>query len=108
MRAADRVVVRSDIEKDAAGAVVTDADWTRRLGLEVGKATLTEPAACFCSGWRTAFFYRADKLLISVAPIHGDQLRVHVDDGGGDFTIKEATWKAIEALLAEKARKNNH
>lgn len=107
MLAADRVVVRGDIEEDAAGAVVTDTAWIRQLSLEVGKATLTEPSTCFCSGWRTAFFYRADKLLISVASIHDHQLRVHVDGGGGDFAISEDTRKAIEALLAEKARKNN-
>lgn len=82
---------------------VVDKDWILSVSKAVEKAPLAGKVSCLCTGWRTATFYKAKQMLVSVAAIHGNQLRIYWTNGGGDYAIDEASWKKVkEALKAPK------
>ena len=101
---ADRVGIRGENEKEAADVVVRDSKWIQRVSEVIATIPLSGRGACLCSGWRTAYFYMADRLVISVAAIHGNQVRIYWPEdggnwGGGDFRMSEERWKALSAAL---------
>ncbi len=101
---ADKVVIRSELDKSDRGIVVTDRAWIERFAKTLGQTPLTKPHACFCCGWTTAFFYKDGVLAIRVAAIHGNQLRVYRFSLGddGDFSVDQEHWNAISQLIREK------
>ena len=96
---ADRVCFRGEMEKVGDEVVVRDREWIRAVSDAVATVPFASRVSCMCSGWRTAYFYKGDQLLVSVAAIHGNQLRIHWDVSGGDFPIDEDHWKAVQAAL---------
>lgn len=105
----DRVGIRGESEKEAAEVVVRDAEWIRRVSEAVAALPFSGRTNCFCAGWRTAYFYKDGQKAISVAAIHGNQIRISWtdDDGhflGGDYPLSEEQWKVLcEALELPKA-----
>jgi len=80
--------------------VFQDTEWIQRVSKAVGAAPISESGHCFCVGWRSFGFYRNGTLVISVAPIHGNQLRIYEANGdSGDFPVDETSWSAVNAAL---------
>ena len=52
---------------------------------------------CLCTGWLRAYFYEGEEELCSIAPIHGDQLRIYWEGNGGDYKV---TPDFMEKFLA--------
>jgi hypothetical protein len=104
---ADRAGIRGEIEPEQAELAVPDPQWMRKIGEVIAGVRFTRAVSCMCTGWRTAYFYKDGHVLVSVAAIHGNQLRVLWTDGsgdywtggGGDFPIAEQDWKAVSAAL---------
>jgi hypothetical protein len=104
---ADRVGIHGEAETERAEIAVPDPLWRQRVGQAVAGVRFTNTVSCMCTGWRTAYFYKDGHVLVSVAAIHGNQLRIQWTDGsgdywtggGGDFPIDEPDWKAVSAAL---------
>lgn len=96
---ADQVGIRGNMEKQAAEVVVRDSNWIRQVSKALAAASLPRSVHCFCTGWRTAYFYKDGQVVVSVAAIHGNQLRVHWTGGGGDYPIAEDQWQAVKSAL---------
>lgn len=96
---ADEVTLRGEGAKDTEGVVVRDLAWIRQVSEAVAATSLPRAASCFCIGWRTAYFKQKGEPVVSVAAIHGNQLRIHWSEGGGDYVINEADWKAVKQAL---------
>ena len=101
---ADHVGFRGEDEKKSKETVLRDQEWIRRVSDAVAKVSMTSRVSCFCSGWRTAYFYKGDERVVSLAAIHGNQLRIYWKDSGGDFPIDEAQWKTVSAALESPQR----
>lgn len=100
IESADHVIIRQDLNpKDEKTVVISDAAWIRNVGVAMAAAQLGRSVHCLCIGYRTAYFYVGDKLVASVAAIHGNQLRLSWSGGGGDYPIGEANWETIAAAL---------
>ncbi|MBI2814317.1 MAG: hypothetical protein HYX71_08540 [Opitutae bacterium] len=96
---ADNVRIRGELEKKEDEIVVRDLSWIRRVSEVIATTPLSESVACLCIGWNTAYFYKGEQLIVSVAAIHGNQLRIHCDGDSGDYPITEAHWSAVKAVL---------
>jgi hypothetical protein len=104
---ADRAGIHSEMEAQQAEVVVSDPQWIRKIGEVIAGVRFTKMVSCLCTGWRTAYFYKDGHVLVSVAAIHGNQLRIQWTDGsgdywtggGGDFPVDEADWKAVSSAL---------
>jgi hypothetical protein len=104
---ADRAGIHSEMEAQQAEVVVSDPQWIRKIGEVIAGVRFTKMVSCLCTGWRTAYFYKDGHVLVSVAAIHGNQLRIQWTDGsgdywtggGGDFPVAEQGWKAVSAAL---------
>lgn len=96
---ADSAGICGEMEKKEKEVVVRDAKWIRDVSEVVGKSDISGSVACFCSGWRTVTFYKKGEFVVSLAAIHGNQLRIFSQKGGGDFPIAEARWNAVKAVL---------
>ncbi len=96
---ADEVNIRGEGEKEADGVVVRDLAWIRGVSEAVAATSLPRTVHCFCIGWRTASFRKNGERVISVAAIHGNQLRIHWDGGGGDYEVSEADWTTVKQAL---------
>jgi hypothetical protein len=100
---ADRVWVARETEREP-GAVWADRAWIRRFAAAIEQAQLGRGTNCFCIGYRWAQFERAGQPLVWVSAIHGNQLRIYVRDGGGDYKVSSETWQQVNGLLVEAAR----
>ena len=97
---ADSAGIRGELEKQEEEVMVRDAKWIHAVSDAVAAAVISENRCCLCIGWRTAHFYRNGRQVISVAPIHGNALRIYWGDGGGgDFPVEEASWQAVVESL---------
>ena len=101
---ADHVIIKGEMEK--TGSVVTDRRWIRRMSEEISRLKLEKGDYCLCCGWSTAYFYKRETLLGSIAPIHGDQVRISSEIGYGDFIIPEERWNALKEVFNEKKSAN--
>jgi hypothetical protein len=95
----DEARVRGEIEKQPAEVTVRDAEWIRQVSVAFAARSLPRSTHCFCIGWRTTYFYKGGQLVVSIAAIHGNQLRIHWPGGGGDYPIDEAHWQAVKQAL---------
>lgn len=95
----DRAGLRGEQEKPADEAVVSDPAWIRRFSEAMAATPLPRADTCFCAGWRTVYFSKDGQPVVSVAAIHGNQLRIHWPGGGGDYRVDEARWKAVKQVL---------
>jgi hypothetical protein len=96
---ADSAGIRGESEKKEKEIVVRDSKWIRDVSEVIAKSGISESVTCFCFGWRTITFYKNGEFVVSVAAIHGNQLRIYSNEGSGDFPIDEARWKAVNAVL---------
>lgn len=96
---ADTVQIRGEMEQESASVVVRDPGWIQGVSRAMQAVALGKSVSCLCAGWRTAYFFREDRLLVSLAAIHGHHLRIAWTDGGGDFPIDEASWTSLQAAL---------
>jgi hypothetical protein len=96
---ADQAEIRGEIEKAGDKVVVRDPSWIRQVGEAVAAASLSRTVSCLCIGWRTAYFYKDGQMVLRLAAIHGNQLRVFWTGGGGDYPIAEDQWQAVKAAL---------
>lgn len=96
---ADSAGIRGEMDKKEKEVVVRDSKWIREVSEAIGKSGISGSVACMCIGWRTVTFYKNGEFVVSVAAIHGNQLRIYSKKGGGDFPIDEAQWKTVKALL---------
>lgn len=96
---ADHVGFRGEDEKKNKEEVLRDPEWIQRVSEAVAKVSVTSRVSCLCSGWRTAYFYKGDEWVVSLAAIHGNQLRIYWKESGGDFPIEAAQWKMVSAAL---------
>ncbi len=101
MASADHVGFRGEEEKKNRETFLRDPAWIRRMSDAVAKVSITDRDNCLCSGWRTAYFYKGDEMVISVAAINGKQLRIYWKGSGGDFPVAEDEWKAVNEILEE-------
>jgi hypothetical protein len=101
---ADQVVFKGEMEK--SGRTDTDREWIARMNGRIAQLSLDDGDYCLCCGWMTAYFYRKGALLGSLAPIHGNQVRIMSQVGNGDYKIPEDQWKAINAIFREKMKAN--
>ncbi|MFA5057457.1 MAG: hypothetical protein WC485_05045 [Opitutaceae bacterium] len=97
---ADSAGIRDEMKKQEEDVIVRDAKWIHRVSEAVAATAISRKVICLCCGWRTAHFYRNGLQVVSVATIHGNQLRIYWEGGGGDFPVAESSWKAVEAALA--------
>lgn len=97
--ASDRVAMRGEDESKLKETTLSDSDWIRRFGELLGQSSISKDTSCLCAGWLTAYFYKGGEMVISIAAIHGHQLRMHWKNGGGDFTIDAQHWDALSAEL---------
>ena len=104
---ADKVIIRGELDKAPVGIVVTDRAWIERVAKTLARIPLVKANQCLCIGWTTAYFYKGGNEVFSVAPIHGNQLRIYSARGGGDFAVAEKSWNAIADLLVEKTKANH-
>jgi hypothetical protein len=102
---ADRVILKG--ENENAESLESDVEWVRRISQQISLLKLGEPNSCLCCGWMTAYFYEKEHLLGSVAPIHGNQIRVSSAVLAGDFEIPEEVWRVFESIFREKAKALN-
>ena len=99
MLSADTVKILED-DGNKQPIVFQDPDWIQRVSKAVAAAPISESMSCFCVGWRSFGFYKNDELVISIAPIHGNQLRIYEANGdSGDFPVDETSWSAVNAAL---------
>ena len=96
---ADSAGIRDEMKKQEEDVIVRDAKWIHCVSEAVAATAISEKVSCLCCGWRTAHFYRNGHQIISVAAIHGNQLRIYWEGGGGDFPVDEANWKTIVTAL---------
>ena len=96
---ADHVGFRGEDEKKNKEVIFRDPEWIRRLSEAVANVSVTSRVSCLCSGWRTAYFYKGDERVVSLAAIHGNQLRIYWKESGGDFPIDAAQWKMVSTAL---------
>lgn len=96
---ADAAHIRGEMEPEANAKVVQDAKWIQTLSQVIADTPLHESTSCLCCGWRTAYFYRGKEQVLSIAAIHGSQLRIFSRAGGGDYRVDQAHWTAINAAL---------
>jgi hypothetical protein len=94
----DQARIRGETEKGDE-IVVRDLEWIRKVSEAIATVPLSGSTSCFCIGWRTAYFQKNGQFVVSVAAIHGNQLRIHWKDEGGDYPIDEASWKAVQQAL---------
>lgn len=92
---ADAVAVGTELSPSSSARAIADPAWQHRLST----ALLDRPFVCLCAGWRTVSFYRNGALVVSVAAIHGHQLRIRLAGGGGDYPVDAATWDEVNTLL---------
>jgi hypothetical protein len=95
----DLARIRGEEAKKGDEIIVRDPEWIRRVSEAIAAVSLSESTSCFCIGWRTAYFQQKGEVVVSVAAIHGNQLRIHWKDEGGDYPIDEASWKAVSQAL---------
>jgi hypothetical protein len=95
----DQAGIRSEDAKETESVVVGDLGWIRQVSEVIAATPLPRSNHCFCVGWRTVNFSKDGKFVVSVAAIHGNQLRFHWADGGGDYQIDENHWKAVKNAL---------
>ena len=100
--AADEVLITSESRGESVNRSVFDRDWIHRVSKAVGQSQISRKTHCFCIGWGEVVFFRQKKILISIAAIHGNQLRISSDIAAGDYPINEARWKVISAVLDEQ------
>ncbi len=100
--AADEVLITSESRGESVNRSVYDRDWILRVSKAVGQSQISRKTHCFCIGWGEVVFFRQKKILISIAAIHGNQLRISSDIAAGDYPINEARWKVISAVLDEQ------
>lgn len=96
---ADEVSIRGEGKETKGEMIVRDPQWIHQVSEAIAATRLPHSGHCFCTGWRTAYFSKNGEQVISVAAIHGNQLRIHWDEGGGDYEISEADWKAVKRAL---------
>ena len=96
---ADEVSIRGEGKETKGEIIVRDPKWIREVSEAIAATRLPRSSHCFCTGWRTAYFQQKGQFVISVAAIHGNQLRIHWSEGGGDYEISEADWKAVAQTL---------
>ena len=96
---ADSAGIRGESEKKEKEIVVRDSKWIRDVSEVIAKSGISESVVCFCAGWRTITFYKNGEFVVSIAAIHGNQLRIYSKEDSGDFPIDEARWKAVKAVL---------
>ena len=101
---ADSVRIRGELEKKEDENVVRDLSWIQQVSEVIATTPLSESVACLCIGWNTVYFYKGEQLLVSVAAIHGNQLRIHCDGDSGDYPITEAQWSAVKAVLDRRMK----
>jgi len=95
----DEVRIRGELQEKTDGFVVRDPGWIKHVSETIAATSLPRTVSCLCEGWRTAYFMKNGKQVVSMAAIHGNQLRIHWDEGGGDYEIGEADWKAVKEAL---------
>jgi hypothetical protein len=95
----DEVHIRGEGAKETEGIVLRDSNWIQHVSQVIAATSLPHSGSCFCIGWRTAYFQQKGRLVISVAAIHGNQLRIYADGVGGDYKTSEADWKAVKQAL---------
>jgi len=106
MLSADTVKILED-DGNKQPIVFQDPDWIQRVSKAVAAAPISESMSCFCVGWRSFGFYKNDELVISIAPIHGNQLRIYEAKGDhGDFPVTEASWNAVDEALKSLHKPN--
>jgi len=96
---ADEVSIRGQGNETKGEVIVRDPKWIRQVSEAIAVTRLPHSGHCFCTGWRTAYFRKNGEQVISMAAIHGNQLRIGWDEGGGDYEIGEADWKAVKQAL---------
>lgn len=98
---ADHVDIRgenADLEKEKT-IVVRDPKWIRQVSEVMRTTPIAHPTACLCTGWRTAYFYRNGELAVSLAAIHGNQLRIFSKGASGDFPVDQVRWSLMNSAL---------
>lgn len=80
-------------------SVIRDPKWIHQVSEVMRTTPIAHPTTCMCTGWRTAYFYRNGEVVVSLAAIHGNQLRIHSKDVSGDFPIDEVRWALVSAAL---------
>ncbi|MGC4074775.1 MAG: hypothetical protein QM760_20185 [Nibricoccus sp.] len=103
---ADSAGIRGEMDKKEKELVVRDSKWIHEFSEAIAKSEISKSVACMCAGWRTVTFYKDGEFVVSVAAIHGNQLRIYSKNDGGDFPIDEAQWKVVKALLDAKKEAN--
>jgi hypothetical protein len=98
---ADRVSFRGEEQKKSEATLLRDPQWMQRIGDAIAAVPISKRDNCLCAGWRTASFYKGDEMVVSVAAIHGQQLRIYWQGSGGDFATDEGHWKTVSAVLEE-------
>ncbi len=102
---ADGFVIRREMSPKEREAVIRegkwmrDANWIRHVSDVIARTPLAEMNHCMCEGWTTAYFYRKNEMIVSIAAIHGNQVRIYTEKGGGDIPVDEAAWKAVKLAL---------
>lgn len=82
---------------------VRDARWIRTVAEAMAEAPLIRSDHCFCLGWKTTRFYRRGEFVMSLAAIHGNQLRITTEHGSGDFPVEAAHWQRVSDALIPPA-----
>ena len=96
---ADEVSIRGEGKETKGEVIVRDLEWIQQVSAALAATRLPRSNHCFCTGWRTAYFQQKGQFVISVAAIHGNQLRIHSEEASGDYEINEADWEAIKQAL---------
>ena len=103
----DQAEIGSEQTKDEGAVVVHDHAWIKNVSEIIAAGKLPVSRACFCTGWRTAKFTKNGAFLVSLAAIHGNQLRIHWLEGGGDYKVEAAYWEAVTKALEYPAGANH-
>lgn len=103
---ADEVSMRGEGAETKGAVIVRDPKWIQQVSAALAATHLPRSGSCFCVGWRTAYFQREGQFVVSIAAIHGNQLRIRWGEGGGDYEISEADWNVVKQVLEIPATAN--
>ena len=103
---AEQASIRGELAPEKDAVIIRDAGWIKRVSETIAAATLPHSDHVFSLGHRTAYFYRDGQLLVSIAAIGENQVRVRWPEGGGDYAVDGESYRAMERALALPPAKN--
>ncbi len=81
--------------------VVNDADWLRRIAIEVRAATYRRLSPCFCESYPEIRFLKDGKRVLFLNFHHDGNVRVGSAEISGDFAVGKGSRCGIWAVVSE-------